>query len=646
MPKRLRWLAHQLRNLSPGNWQIRYRLISAGVALSILSLATPFYMRTHLTELANNYQWTATNWEVLDRIHELRQLVTDSESKLRAFTTTHNHEWLVTLAANRSRMDELLAQLWSTSADNPRRAMLLSEATASYKRWLHEVVEPITAAQAHVERFTHRLAGEPLAYRVHQLVGELAKDIRNDTLKSNAAVSRGGRKSLLVVTYGGTIFFFGFAALMLSLWFTLMPGLSHLVNAARELKRGNLDYRVHIVGRSETAQLGRAFNEMAVSLKAQNEKLKELNRLKTDFVSTVSHELRTPLTAIKGSIGLILGGVTGDIPADAERMLHITQKNTDRLIRLINEVLDVAKIEAGAIQMHFDKFSLVDTIDHAVLGIEAFAHTQGIKLLWEKPQLTPLVVIDRDRIEQVMTNLLSNAIKFTEPGGAVSVACEWENDRVIIEVTDTGEGIHEEFLERIFQKFQQAESAAHKAKEGTGLGLTIAKAIVEEHGGTIWVQSKVASGSTFSFSLPWNGTEFVESKKPVISPLAKQKRKTILIIDNEPDFTTVLKKMLEHEGYWALTAPDGKTGVELAMKHRPDLVLLDVMMPDMDGFAVRRLLAASTTTQAIPVVFVTVSPELQNDANLGTDVQVLTKPLVAEDFTAWLKNFFNVQKAA
>ncbi|MBI3554977.1 MAG: response regulator, partial [Deltaproteobacteria bacterium] len=319
------------------------------------------------------------------------------------------------------------------------------------------------------------------------------------------------------------------------------------------------------------------------------------------------------------------------------------QKNTDRLIRLINEVLDVAKIEAGAIQMHFDKFSLVDTIDHAVLGIEAFAHTQGIKLLWEKPQLSPLVVIDRDRIEQVMTNLLSNAIKFTEPGGAVSVACEWENDRVIIEVTDTGAGIHEDFLERIFQKFQQAESAAHKAKEGTGLGLTIAKAIVEEHGGTIWVQSKIATGSTFSFSLPWNGTEFVESKKPVLSPLAKQKRKTILVIDNEPDFTHVLKKMLEHEGYWALTAPDGKTGVELAIKHRPDLVLLDVMMPDMDGFTVRKLLAAAPTTQNIPVVFVTISP----DVPTSIDAQVLAKPLVAEDFKAWLKNFFTTaQKAA
>ena len=644
MPKRLKWFAHQLRSMSPGNWQIRHRLISAGVALSLLSLATPFYMRTHLADLANTYSWTATNWEVLDRIHEFGRLVTDSESNLRAYTTSGNRAWLATIGTNRTIMDELLDTLWKTAGDKPQRAALLTEATKSYRHWLHDVVDPIIRTSDHANRFTHTLVEEPHAFRIHQLIGELARDIRDDTIVANAAVSNASHKSVIVVTYGGMIFFIGFAALMLSLWFTLMPGLSHLVNAARELKRGNLDYRVNIVGRSETAQLGRAFNEMAVSLKAQNEKLKELNRLKTDFVSTVSHELRTPLTAIKGSIGLILGGVTGDIPTETEEMLRITQKNTDRLIRLINEVLDVAKIEAGAIQMHFDKFSLVDTISHAILGIEAFAHTQGIKLIWEKPQISPLVVIDRDRLEQVMTNLLSNAIKFTEPGGTVSVNCEWENDRVVINVTDTGEGIHEEFLDRIFQKFQQAESAAHKAKEGTGLGLTICKALVEEHGGTIWVQSRVAAGSTFSFSLPWNGTEFVESKKPVISPLARQKRKTILIIDNEPDFTTVLKKLLEHEGYWALTAPDGKTGVELAIKHRPDLVLLDVMMPDMDGFAVRKLLAAAPATQNIPVVFVTISPELQGD--LTTDIPVLTKPLVADDFKVWLKTFFTSQKAA
>ena len=363
-----------------------------------------------------------------------------------------------------------------------------------------------------------------------------------------------------------------------------------------------------IKGKSETAQLSRSFNEMAASIKERNEKLKELNRLKTDFVSTVSHELRTPLTAIKGSIGLILGGVTGDLAPEIQDMLKITQKNTDRLIRLINEVLDIAKIEAGAIQMKFQKYSLVETINHAILGTEGFAHTHGIKILWERPATSPLVVIDRDRIEQVVTNLLSNAIKFTEPGGTVQVQTYWESDRVVVECATTARASPKSSSSAFFRS-SSSRGKRHKAKEGTGLGLTIAKAIVEEHQGSIWVQSKLAQGSTFSFSLPWNGTtRRCGRRRP--RPRS-QGRRSILVVDNEEDFITVMSMWLEHEGYHVVSARDGRTGLELAALHRPDLIVLDVMMPDIDGIAVRKLLLENPETRNVPVVFATISPELK-----------------------------------
>jgi signal transduction histidine kinase len=511
-----------LERLSPTNWPIKYRLITAGIALSCLALGTLVFLRVRLSELSATYNETSMNWEVLARINRISQLLSDSESKLRAFATSGNQDWLRTIAKNTETMDALLPTLTQTAHKQPKRLSVIEQIRATYDKWTREIVMRYAESPvpSDLESFARTLMSEPLAIKLHSQLNELAKEIHANNVVANKAVLSASESALLIVTYEGVLFFIGFATLMLSLWFTLIPDLDLLLESARELKKGNLAYRLHLHGRSETARLGRAFNEMAASLEAQNEKLKELNRLKSDFVSTVSHELRTPLTAIKGSIGLILGGVTGGLPTETADMLRITQKNTDRLIRLINEVLDIAKIEAGKIQMHFDKYSLVDVLDNVILGVASFAQTQGIQLLWSRPEVSPLVVIDRDRIEQVMTNLLSNAIKFTNPGGTIMVSAHWDSDEgksseVIIEVQDTGQGIPEEFAERIFEKFQQAEGSGNKTKEGTGLGLAITKALIEEHGGRIWVVSQVGKGSTFSFSLPWNGTEFADVKKSI-----------------------------------------------------------------------------------------------------------------------------------
>jgi signal transduction histidine kinase/ActR/RegA family two-component response regulator len=627
--------------LWPGNWLLKYRLLSAGIFFGLLSAATPAYMHSKLTQLADIYNLTAANWETLDRIHELDNLLVDTESRLRAYATSGNPLWLSAVAHNSQEMETLLAELKRSAANKPNRAEILANFGRGYEHWKREILVAGPWPSKGLDLLARRLMNDQLSMGLHVHLRDLSADIRDNSGVANREVLKASRKAVQVIAYGGIAFFLGFTALMLSLWYTLIPGLKTLVDSARELKKGNLDHRVSLPGRSEMAQLARGFNEMAISLKAQNEKLKELNRLKTDFVSTVSHELRTPLTAIKGSIGLILGKVTGPIPPETAEMLQITQKNTDRLIRLINEVLDVAKIEAGAIQMSFDKFSLVETISHAVLGIEAYAQTQGIRLVWQRPNISPLVVIDRDRIEQVITNLVSNAIKFTEPGGCVTVSCAWEGDRVVVQVRDTGRGIPEEFFDRIFQKFQQAESAANKVKEGTGLGLTIAKAIVEEHGGSIWVESKVGAGSTFSFSLPWNGAEFVEPKKPAAAAPTASRRRRILVIDNELDFITVMRLLLEHEGYEVVTAVTAKEGFEQATKRRPDLILLDVMMPDMDGFTLRRVFAANAMTSDVPIVFVTVAGETRTEPELAAAVHVIPKPIVAEEFKGWLRAFFS-----
>lgn len=657
MQKRLRSLRHRFEDWWPGHWLIKQRLTTAGVLLSILALSTPFYMWNKLQDLSSNYTRTSYDWTLLGKIHEFTQHLTDSESKLRAFATSGDREWLNTMTTNTRAMDQLLAQMQTGVADSPYRSTLVRDTREVFREWFKNVVLRNAQRSVKIEhnkngldQFAKLLMSEPLAVRMHRLLNELSKDIHDGNMVATRSVLKQSRQTMLTVTYGGIFFFVGFAGLMLSLWYTIIPGLNALLVSARELKKGNLDYRVQLAGRSETAELGRAFNEMAVSLKAQNEKLKELNRMKSDFVSTVSHELRTPLTAIKGSIGLILGDVTGTIPGETRQMLQITEKNTDRLIRLINEVLDIAKIEAGAIEMQFDKHSLVDAISRAVQGIETVAHTHGIRLLWDKPVGSPLVVVDRDRVEQVITNLLSNAIKFTAEGGTVSVGCELLADQVVVKIADTGFGISPEFLERIFQKFQQAEASKHKAAEGTGLGLAIAKAIVEEHGGRIWVESTVQAGSTFFFSLPWNGTDFVELRKPAAVLTPSRKRNTILVVDDEADFTTVLQMMLEHQGYDVVVTNSSRAALALAVKHQPDLVLLDIIMPDLDGFEVKQLLGSVPETRDIPVAIVSISPDLNQRADdLKGVVKIFPKPIEPELFNQWLADFFasiQNQKAA
>ncbi|MEW6056174.1 MAG: hybrid sensor histidine kinase/response regulator [Bdellovibrionota bacterium] len=642
MPKPPEAQNDRMASLRPSGWSIRTRLIAAGVLLGILALATPFYMRSKLRSLAQTYYWTSANWESLASIHQFGRLLADSESRLRAYATSSNRIWLNNIQKNNLDMDAILSDLWRNAGDSPTRTRLIEESTKTYQQWLFEIARPCMkeSSRERLETCAKHLTAEPIAIKLRSLLNEVAKDLHESNTFASRAVLLANRNAILVVTYGGLFFFVGFVILVLSLWYTLIPGLNLLLNASRELKNGNLDYRVSLTGTSETARLAHAFNEMADSLKAQNEKLKELNRMKSDFVSTVSHELRTPLTAIKGSIGLILGNVTGPIPQETAEMLKITEKNTDRLIRLINEILDVAKIEAGAIQMHFDKHSIIEAIGHAVKGIEAMALTHGIELVWEKPTgQEPLVAIDRDRVEQVITNLLSNAIKFTETGGRIEVLCHIELERVVVEVRDTGKGISEEFLERIFEKFQQAESSSHKAKEGTGLGLAIARAIVAEHGGKIWVESKLGQGSRFFFSLPWNGNEYAEAKKHSRSIERYDGEKTLLLVDDEVDFTTVMKKMLEHEGYRIVVANSGKAALELAASEQPDLILLDILMPGMTGFEVQHGLSQNKKTSEIPIAFVSISSELQDLSKLkGSAVAAWPKPIVADDFRVWLKN--------
>nr|WP_314541460.1 ATP-binding protein [uncultured Massilia sp.] len=226
---------------------------------------------------------------------------------------------------------------------------------------------------------------------------------------------------------------------------------------------------------------------------------KEVDRMKNEFVATVSHELRTPLTSISASLALLADGIAGDLPDDAQELVGIANASSGRLVRLIGDVLDIQKMEAGRMGLQREVQPLVPLVEDAVAAMRSFADQAGVQLVCapctDAPELR--AAIDRDRMTQVLTNLMSNAIKFSEPGTTVTARAEANGDRVRLSVADQGSGIPEAFRGRVFQRFAQADGADSRRKGGTGLGLSICKAIVEEHGGTIGFDSREGQGTTF-----------------------------------------------------------------------------------------------------------------------------------------------------
>jgi PAS domain S-box-containing protein len=322
---------------------------------------------------------------------------------------------------------------------------------------------------------------------------------------------------------------------------------------------------------------------------------REVDRLKDEFVSIVSHELRTPLTSIRGSLGLLAAGKLGEVPEKGRRMLEIAVQNTDRLVRLINDILDIERIESGRVTMEIHATDAADLAHQAVDVMSAMAEKAGVRLYaWADRQ--PMEA-DADRILQVLTNLLSNAIKFSPPGAEVTVNVTREGPDVVFRVRDQGRGIPEDRLESIFERFQQVDSSDAREKGGTGLGLAICRSIVQQHGGRIWVESVPGEGSTFTFTLP-GGVE----ARPAEVVDEEGDGPLVLVCDDDPSIIVVVEEILQGWGYRTVGVRDGDAAVREATRLRPDAILLDMMMPGMTGSDTLKALRQRVETRSIPVV--------------------------------------------
>lgn len=358
------------------------------------------------------------------------------------------------------------------------------------------------------------------------------------------------------------------------------------------------------------------------SLATDITELKRIDRLKSEFVSTVSHELRTPLTSIRGSLGLVSGGIAGQLPDAAMKLIGIAKNNCERLIRLINDILDIEKIESGKMRLDLQPMALMPLLTQAIAANEGYglASQVSLTLLCDEPGLQ--VRVEADRLTQVLTNLLSNALKFSPPGGNVEVQVTRAGLGVRIEVRDHGPGIPEEFRTRIFQKFSQADSSDTRQKGGTGLGLNISRALVERMGGSIGFQSRVGEGTTFFFELPlWHGA-------PDAPPLAPRSR--ILVCENDVDVARLIGIMLVKAGYHADLAHSAEQASALLATGNYDAMTLDLRLPGQTGGAFLNGLRENEATRALPVIVISTQAsdgQLQLDHKPSAVSDWLTKPI-------------------
>ena len=268
-----------------------------------------------------------------------------------------------------------------------------------------------------------------------------------------------------------------------------------LVDKTRDISDGVFDARLNISSPPEVSELAKAFNIMC-------EKLRVLDKMKSDFFASMSHELRTPLTSIKEGVSLLQDGVGGSVSDKQRRLLTILSQEANRLIGLVNSLLDLSKMEAGMMTYTFETGSLAPLVERATTEMVPLIESRKIRLERKGFEALPLIRMDKERILQVFRNLIGNAVKFTPDGGRVMISARQASQGIEVSVADTGPGILPEKLMTIFDKYQQAGAAGSYKMKGTGLGLSIAKHVISSHGGRIWAESKAGEGSTFIFVLP------------------------------------------------------------------------------------------------------------------------------------------------
>jgi signal transduction histidine kinase/DNA-binding response OmpR family regulator len=374
----------------------------------------------------------------------------------------------------------------------------------------------------------------------------------------------------------------------------------------------------------------------------KSRQLEIASRHKSEFLANMSHELRTPLNAIIGFSEVLLERMFGELNEKQEEYLQDILTSGRHLLSLINDILDLSKVEAGRMELEVETFSLREALENGLTMVKERASRHGIALGLEVDPGVGLIEADERKVKQVVFNLLSNAVKFTADGGEVELSARPVGGGVEIAVRDTGIGIAPEDRERIFEEFRQADQGAARSLEGTGLGLALTRKFVELHGGRIWVDSQVGAGSTFTFTLPVRAPAeqaTTPPEAPAVDPVSSDGMSpTVLLVEDDQRSIDLLTLYLGGAGYRVVVAHDGEEGLELARQLHPDGITLDILLPKLDGWDFLTRAKADSEIADIPVVIVSMLDERGKGLALGA-AEYLVKPVKRTDLLATLQRF-------
>jgi signal transduction histidine kinase/CheY-like chemotaxis protein len=442
----------------------------------------------------------------------------------------------------------------------------------------------------------------------------------------------------------------GLALVLLLLRLVITTPLKRMAEKAQLIADGDLTQRVHSSSKDEIGTLASSFNTMVRSLRARdrrlqanrralensNRELKNLDRKKSEFLANMSHELRTPLNAIIGFSEVLRDRCFGDLTAKQEEYAQDIWESGKHLLSLINDILDLSKIEAGMMILEKSQVDLENILRRSIVMIKEKAAKHGIRLEVQTEGIPETIEADERKIKQIIYNLLANAVKFTPDGGRVGIVAAASGEQITVEVWDTGIGIAGEDREKIFSKFEQLDGSASRRYEGTGLGLALVRAMVQLHGGKIWVEERPGGGSRFLFTLPLSTGGLYDSGIPMsadeldtsrvaclfrpseVSPL-------VLLVEDEASTADLTATYLRSAGYRVEIASSGGEAIKKAAELGPNAMILDILLPDMEGWDVLSRLKQEEQTRRIPVVIGSIMEERDKGFALGA-MDYLVKP--------------------
>ena len=469
---------------------------------------------------------------------------------------------------------------------------------------------------------------------------------------------------------------FTFLALVTALWLwyvltkALVSPILSISESAKHIGEGDLTGRADVYNKDEIGNLAIEFNKMAANLEeyygtlenkveertkelsrayeeifekkheleVSNRELQEASRMKSQFLANVSHELRTPLNSIIGFSDLLQEKAFGVLNEKQLQYVDYISTSGTHLLHLINNILDLSKIEAGRMELNKELFSITDVVGEVLGTIRPMAHHQGVTIDVKEVQAPPRLYADRTKVKQILMNVLSNAVKFNDDNGKVFLDWEVVDEGVgmkmermlILKVRDTGIGIKNEDIDKLFSEFQQLDSSYTREYEGTGLGLVLTKRLVELHDGNMWVTSEYGEGSTFYIKIPQGSNEIdIPQPRPIVvedADISGGEERKIVICTESSDLNHLIGIFLAAEPYEAVILEDCLTILERAAEIKADVIIMGVALPSKDGWEILKELKEDERTAEIPVIILSSTDNRELGTSLGVSV-FIEKPM-------------------